>query len=268
MLFLALMQSNSMSPKPLNDISILLVEDNEMNTLLASVILQRTGAKVTEADNGMTAIQLLSHRYFDLVLMDLHLPLMDGFETTRYIRRNLCLQVPVLAMTASLTHEQEAKCMDAGMNGFISKPYTAEAFLCAISKYISGKHQSAEKRTKPDVLSNYPLYDLTLLENASNGSRSVLQQMVLVFVDKVTLAVSELKAAYQTGNFPRMYDIAHHIKPTIDSLNIVSINEIIRQIECYAEKREQDSTLKDMIENLDDSVSKVVQQLRLNILLH
>ena len=83
-----------MNPRPLTNISILLVEDNEMNTLLASAIIQGTGAKVTEADNGMDAVQLLRNRAFDLVLMDLHLPVMDGFETTKYIRKNLSQTIP------------------------------------------------------------------------------------------------------------------------------------------------------------------------------
>ena len=82
--------------------SILLVEDNEMNTLLASAILQRIGANITEADNGMEAVNLLRKREFDIVLMDLHLPVMNGFETTRYIRNTLHMDVPVIAITANV----------------------------------------------------------------------------------------------------------------------------------------------------------------------
>jgi len=257
-----------MNPKPLKDISILLVEDNEMNTLLASVILQSTGAKVTEVDDGMNAIQLLSHRTFDLVLMDLHLPLMDGFETTRYIRNNLCLPIPIIAMTANLMQEEKEKCVAAGMNGFISKPYTAETLLCVLSKYISLTDQFAEKKKMLPVPAEPVLYDLSVLADASNGSRAVLQQMILAFIDQVTVALNELKTAYYNHNFPGMYGIAHNIKPAIDSLNIVSVKEIIGQIECYAEKREHHSVLKALIENLDDGVSKVVQQLKVNVLLH
>lgn len=257
-----------MNPRPLKDISILLVEDNEMNTLLASAILQSTGAKVTEVDDGMNAIQLLSHRSFDLVLMDLHLPLMDGFETTRYIRKNLCLPIPIIAMTANLKHGEEAKCMEAGMNDFISKPYTAKTLLDVISKYISLSDHITEKKKIPPGPIESALYDLSVLADASNGSRTVLQQMILAFIDQVTVAVNELKAAYHNQNSSGMYETAHNIQPTIDSLNIVSVKEIIRQIERYAEKKEYNPVLKDLIENLDDSVSKVVQQLKVNVLLH
>ena len=116
-----------MNLRPLTNISILLVEDNEMNTLLASAIIQGTGAKVTEADNGMDAVQLLRNRPFDLVLMDLHLPVMDGFETTKYIRKNLSKTIPIIAITANVVNGEEEKCIEAGMNGFISKPYTERA---------------------------------------------------------------------------------------------------------------------------------------------
>lgn len=118
-----------MLSKALKDISILLVEDNEMNTLLASAILQRTGAGITEAANGMEAIDLLKKRVFDVVLMDLHLPVMNGFDTTRYIREKLKLDVPVIAITANVINGEESKCLEAGMNGFISKPYTEKDLL-------------------------------------------------------------------------------------------------------------------------------------------
>ena len=98
-----------MLSKALKDISILLVEDNEMNTLLASAILQRTGAAITEAANGMEAIDLLKKRAFDVVLMDLHLPVMNGFDTTRYIRESLKLEVPVIAITANVINGEESK---------------------------------------------------------------------------------------------------------------------------------------------------------------
>jgi len=202
------------------------------------------------------------------VLMDLHVPLMDGFETTRYIRNNLRLPIPIIAMTANLMHEEETKCVEAGMNGFISKPYTAETLLCVLSKYISLNDHFAEKDKIPLAPVESALYDLSVLADASNGSRTVLQQMILAFIDQVTVAVNELKTAYHNHNFPGMYGIAHNIKPTIDTLNIVSVKEIIGQIECYAERKEHSSVLKDLIENLDDGVSKVVQQLKVNVLLH
>ncbi|HRO44636.1 response regulator [Agriterribacter sp.] len=255
-----------MSLRPLANISILLVEDNEMNTLLASAIIQGTGANVTEADNGMDAIQLLRNRSFDLVLMDLHLPVMDGFETTRYIRNNLSLTVPVIAITANVIHGEESKCIEAGMNGFISKPYTEKELLDKIATCIPFKNGIAESTATTNATPSSALYNLSFLEDVSKGNRHMLREMIHVFVEQAPAAVSQLKTAYNNHNFNEMYAIAHRIKPDIDNLDIVSLKDDIRKIEMFAEQKQNGPVLKNLIINLDDTLAQVVRELKVNIL--
>ena len=256
-----------MSLKPLTNISILLVEDNEMNTLLASAIIQGTGAQVTEADNGMDAVQLLRSRSFDLVLMDLHLPVMDGFETTKYIRKNLCESTPIIAITANVVNGEEEKCLAAGMNGFISKPYTEKELLDKIAICIPFKNGVAEKATAtPTAAPASALYSLSFLEDVSKGNRSTLQKMILVFTEQVPLAVNQLKIAYNNHSFSEMYAIAHRIKPDIDNLNITSLKDNIREIEVFAEQKKNGPLLKNLIVNLDTTLQQVVRELKVNML--
>ena len=256
-----------MNPRPLTNISILLVEDNEMNTLLASAIIQGTGAKVTEADNGMDAVQLLRNRLFDLVLMDLHLPVMDGFETTKYIRKNISQTIPVIAITANVVNGEEERCLEAGMNGFISKPYTEKDLLDKIATCIPFKNGIAEKVTATTTAVQAPaLYSLSFLEDVSKGNCAILQQMVLVFTEQVPLAVNQLKIAYNSHNFDEMYAIAHRIKPDIDNLNITSLKDNIREIEVWAEQKKNGPILKNLIVNLDITIQQVVRELKVNIL--
>lgn len=255
-----------MSLKPLTNIAILLVEDNEMNTLLASAIIEGTGANVTEADNGMDAIQLLRSRSFDLVLMDLHLPIMDGFETTRYIRNHLSATIPIIAITANVVNGEERKCIEAGMNGFISKPYTEKVLLDKIATCIPFKNGIAEKIATTNAAPASALYNLSFLEDISKGNRQILQQMILVFVEQAPAAVSQLKTAYNNHNFSEMYSIAHRIKPDIDNLNIVSLKDDIRKIEMFAEQKQNGAALKTLIVHLDDTISQVVRELKANIL--
>ena len=108
-----------MNEKPLKDVSILLVEDNEMNTLLASSIIERTGASITEVDNGTHAIEVLQKKQFDIVLMDLHMPGMNGFETTSFLRRKVNATIPVIGMSSGEQADYTLKCFEAGMNQFI-----------------------------------------------------------------------------------------------------------------------------------------------------
>lgn len=257
-----------MNLRPLTNISILLVEDNEMNTLLASAIIQGTGAKVTEADNGMDAVQLLRNRPFDLVLMDLHLPVMDGFETTRFIRKNISQTIPIIAITANVVNGEEERCIEAGMNGFISKPYTEKDLLDKIATCIPFKNGIAEKApaTTVSAAPESALYSLSFLENVSKGNRNILQQMVLLFTEQVPLAVDQLKIAYNNHSFGEMYAIAHRIKPDIDNLNITSLKDDIRKIEVFAEQKKNGPPLKNLIVNLDVTIRQVVRELKTNVL--
>lgn len=256
-----------MNQRPLTNIAILLVEDNEMNTLLASAIIQGTGANVTQADNGIDAIQLLRNHSFDLILMDLHLPVMDGFETARYIRKNLSVTIPIIAITANVVNGEERRCMEAGMNGFISKPYTEKDLLDTIATCIPFKNGRAEKSITTNAAPPSALYSLSFLEDVSRGNRDLLDQMILVFIEQAPVAVNQLKTAYHNRNFSEMYAIAHRMKPDIDNLNIVSLKDDIRKIESFAEQRQNGAALKALIVNLDNTITQVVHELKENALL-
>jgi CheY-like chemotaxis protein len=116
--------------------NILLVEDNSMNQLLAKKVLSDWGWKVQIADNGIVALKILKEKNFDLVLMDIQMPEMDGYETTRQIRNQLSGQnaIPIIAMTAGVISSEEEKCYQIGMNGYISKPFDPDILY---SKIIS-----------------------------------------------------------------------------------------------------------------------------------
>ena len=255
-----------MNLRPLTNIAILLVEDNEMNTLLASAIIERTGAKITQADNGMDAIQLLRNQSFDLILMDLHLPVMDGFKTACYIRKNLALTIPIIAITANVVNGEEHRCIEAGMNGFIAKPYTEKDLLDTIATCIPFRNGVAEKITTNATPSS-ALYNLSFLEDVSGGNRDLLDRMILLFIEQAPAAVNQLKTAYNNHNFSEIHAIAHRMKPDIDNLNIVSLKDDIRKIESFAEQRKNGEALKALIVNVDNTITQVVHKLKANVFL-
>jgi signal transduction histidine kinase/CheY-like chemotaxis protein/integral membrane sensor domain MASE1 len=122
----------------LDGVRILLVEDNPVNQLVASSMLTHAGALIETADNGRSAVEHLrteAHRY-DLVLMDVQMPEMDGFEATAKIRNELALQLPVLAMTAGVMASEREQCIVCGMNDFIAKPIDVEEMLRVIARNL------------------------------------------------------------------------------------------------------------------------------------
>ncbi|NYE60170.1 PAS domain S-box-containing protein [Duganella sp. 1224] len=116
---------------------LLLVEDHPLNQLVARGMLEHAGASVEVAENGQLAVDCLRQRAadYDIVLMDVQMPVMDGYEATRHIRHTLGLKLPVLAMTAGVMQSEKDQCIDAGMDDFIAKPVDVEQMLDTISRH-------------------------------------------------------------------------------------------------------------------------------------
>jgi CheY-like chemotaxis protein len=120
-------------------LNILLAEDNRVNQVVATRILEKMGHTVTIANNGAEAIALLAHRIFDLVLMDIQMPQMDGFAATKRIRTQEAQtdsRLPIIAMTAHAMKGDRERCLEAGMDGYVSKPITAAELQSAIANVI------------------------------------------------------------------------------------------------------------------------------------
>ncbi|MEI6172519.1 MAG: PAS domain S-box protein [Bacteroidota bacterium] len=116
---------------------ILLVEDNKLNRLVAKTILAHFGIEVTEAVNGEIAVDILRKESFNLVLMDMQMPVMDGIDATLMIRKEISTTIPIIALTAHALKSEEARCREAGMNDFISKPFEEEKLLNVLSKFLT-----------------------------------------------------------------------------------------------------------------------------------
>ena len=120
-----------------NGVRILVVEDDFFNQQIISEILSRSGATLEIANNGMEALAMLELAEFNAILMDLHMPVMNGFEATKVIRsRARFATLPIIALTASVTQEDRALCLSAGMNGFIGKPIDFKKILCLLEQLI------------------------------------------------------------------------------------------------------------------------------------
>ncbi|MGZ5134948.1 MAG: ATP-binding response regulator, partial [Flavitalea sp.] len=102
----------------------LVAEDNEINQTLINYVLSKAGGSVTMANNGAEAVNFLQEaKVFDLIIMDLQMPEMDGFAATHYIRNNLRMQTPIIAMTATAMKDEEWQCLNSGMNDYMTKPF-------------------------------------------------------------------------------------------------------------------------------------------------
>lgn len=117
--------------------NILIVEDNPMNQLLIKTIFENEGFNFLIVDNGEEAIKALKEKSYELILMDLMMPIMNGYEASSIIRNELNLDIPIIAITADVTSKIQDKCLKAGMNDYISKPYKIEELISITKKYLN-----------------------------------------------------------------------------------------------------------------------------------
>jgi CheY-like chemotaxis protein len=119
---------------------ILLVEDVEVNRIIVTAMMEDSGCIIDEAENGQLGVELAEKNDYDLILMDMQMPVMDGLSATRAIRQ-FNQQVPIIAMTANAFREDAEACLEAGMNAHITKPIDNEIFMRTMYDYLNGEHK-------------------------------------------------------------------------------------------------------------------------------
>lgn len=248
---------------------VLLVEDNELNQQVAGMTLSHFGLIVEVASNGKEAVDILSQKQFDIVLMDVQMPIMDGYEAARVVRQDLKLDVPIIALTANALKGEAEKCLSAGMNDFVSKPFDETTLLKVLSKWLKSRTLIEAVEAKEEELEKElaePVYDLSKLESISRGDQSFMKKVLGIFVDQTPSAVEEIKFTASSGDYETMGKIAHRIKPSLDNLGIKSMYQIIRDIEKYEENGTDPQGLKLQIEQLETTVNTVVEDIKKKIL--
>jgi CheY-like chemotaxis protein/HPt (histidine-containing phosphotransfer) domain-containing protein len=236
---------------------ILLVEDNEMNRLVATTMLEHYDVEFEEAVNGEEALRLLKNAHFDLILMDVQMPVMNGIEATHAIRRDISSTIPIIALTANAIKGESDKCIAAGMNAYISKPFEEQLLVRTIISLL-GKEIEITMSEKPVAQSAQALFDLEQLRQLSRGDEKFIAKMVTMFVQTAPASIAAMKSALQVNDFARVKSIAHGLKPSIDSFGIVSMKTRIRDIESYPFETNALDQLHQLIEESNSIISNVV----------
>jgi two-component system, sensor histidine kinase len=233
---------------------VLLVEDNDFNRLLAKSFLHQAGAEVTEAENGAVAVELLNQATapYDLILMDVQMPVMNGFETTEFIRQVLGLTTPIVALTANAIRGEQQKCLAAGMNDYLAKPFLEQDLLKMVYDWTI-RPQSEEHRAEK-------LYDLSLLQEMARGDQQFIQSMLATFLDSSTAILQELHEALDSGSLARLQAGAHKIKPSLMHLHMKQVLEPVEHLEKYTGTFNL-KLLQPLLNAIDSSLRQVMQQL-------
>lgn len=239
---------------------ILVVDDNNMNRLVAKTILNSYGAGITEAANGKEAVDLLRLNEYDLVLMDIQMPVMGGMEAVRIIRDEIGLTTPVIALTANAIKGDNEKCIEGGMNAYLSKPFKEEDLLQIVAFWLGRFGEDAETEMNKDI--HERLYDLAALKETSRGSDSFVIKMVNLFITQTPLHLDTIEESYRKGDYKLMAAIAHKLKPSIDNIGIVSLKDTIRDIEKLAKEGRDTDLIPGLLAKLSKTMSHVMEGLQ------
>ncbi|SFD20729.1 CHASE domain-containing protein [Massilia yuzhufengensis] len=198
----------------LDGCAVLLVEDNSFNQQVGRELLAQAGAAVLVAGNGVEALEALARQRFDCVLMDVQMPVMDGFEATRRIRADPRLAPTlVIAMTANAGVDDRARCLEAGMDEFLTKPVVPELLAATIARCLGRSAAPV-----PDVADAAPagqgggVVDLALLGASFDGDPDKMRKYAFLFVATARAALAEIDAALAAGNVAAAAAVAHRIK--------------------------------------------------------
>ena len=186
---------------------ILICEDNELNRILMDSIFKETDFEIEFAENGLQALDLVKEKSFDLILMDLHMPFMDGYETVKIIRQELQLLMPIIALTANSLIKEKEVCLALGMNDYLAKPFKTNELLTKIVNLL-------EVEGKQKTIS------LEALEEYSGGNIAFQKQMIELFLETSEKEIQKMNAFLNQESLKEASQVVHKLKSSLGILGV------------------------------------------------
>ncbi len=227
--------------KSLKDLRIMVAEDWELNQFLVQYILESWGCKVTMVNNGLEALEKLKTTPIDLILMDIHMPEMDGIAATKKIRAGKnqeIANIPIIALTANALKRDQQHYLEIGMNACVTRPYTEEKLFHVISRIINpnaipgaGEKEEVQEAEADFIEQSSLLYDLSFINEFAKGDTSFIKKMITVFLEAMVTEMKQMTTAEQAQDFELVSRLAHKMKSAIDGLGITSLKQVIRDVE-------------------------------------
>jgi PAS domain S-box-containing protein len=252
----------------LGPLKILIAEDNEVNQLLTKGMLEHLHFRVMAANTGREVLQRLNEEDFNVILMDINMPEMNGFEATRQIR-SLAGQkknTPIIALTANALKGEEKNYITAGMNGYLAKPFTEAGLYQVISKVIGEQtsfptnDQNMNQNPGPEATEK--LYDLALVSDLARGNKDFIFNLAKIFIETVPPTAKEMLEACEQKKWEQMGKLAHKLKSTIDTMCINSLKDDIRAIEKNGKEKKELELTATLVQKADTVIGQVAQQLK------
>ncbi len=267
--------------KDLRGLNVLVVEDNEMNQLVATNILKLWGCTYKVAPNGKQALELYKNEDFDIILMDLSMPVMNGFETSEAIRLDFPFpkkDIPILAFTASAMIESKDRVYSSGMNDYISKPVKPVELQKKIFTLVGRDSLIPEKKVSTEqpeeaaepvegvepVESKFKYIRLDYLNELTGGDDDIMGEMMNLFSENTPEVLARLRSLYNSKDWEEIKKVAHKFKPTLSYMGIKELEGVVPQIEKLALDSDPEGKIPALLDTLDFYSNEALKEIREN----
>jgi signal transduction histidine kinase/HPt (histidine-containing phosphotransfer) domain-containing protein len=278
----------------ISHLKILIAEDNKINQLVVRKVFSDWKTEVEFADNGQQAVEKASSKVYDLILMDIQMPIMDGLTASKTIRTTLSApncNIPIMAMTAHATAQEKQKCIDHGMNDHINKPFellelkkkivaltqsrnsALKEAQIGVSEQINpevkiNKPTPAATVNKQEAIENFlnaPKINLNYLKQIADGNEGFVIEMIEMFLNKTPEAMKEMNEHYHNRNWEEFKKIAHRIKPSFGYMGMPEIQQSLSKLEQLTDKELMEEEVEKALMEITTRTNFAYSQLRVEL---
>ncbi len=231
--------------KSVKNIRVLVAEDIPLNQLLMKTILDEFGFERDIAENGIIAIEKLKINAYDIILMDLQMPEMSGFEATAYIRNEMNSNIPIIALTADVTTVDLAKCRAVGMNDYIAKPVDERILYGKIISLVEGAFTS-DKQTL--LAPKNKCTDLCYLNKRTKSDPALMMEMISLYLNQTPMLVNAMNKSLEKEDWKSLHAAVHQLIPSFAIMGISHVFEdIARKIQEFAGIQQQSEIIPELV---------------------
>jgi PAS domain S-box-containing protein len=254
----------------ITNVKVLVVEDIPLNQLLMRTLLDDFGFECDIAGNGKIAIEKMETKVYDLILMDLQMPEMNGFEATEYIRNEMKSDVPIIALTADVTTVDLAKCKSVGMNDYIAKPVDERILYSKMVGFLKNTPVTINSRViEPNVseLANSVKIKCTNLEylNArTKSNRILMMEMISLYLEQTPPLIGTMKQSLLNNDWKTLQATVHKMIPSFSIMGISEDYEnMARKIQEFASSQQQTENISVMVMKLEEVLLQACDELKI-----
>lgn len=250
----------------MKNITVLVVEDIALNQLLMKTLVDDFGFGCDIAANGKIAIEKLKARSYDIILMDLQMPEMNGFEATEYIRNTMKSDIPIVALTADVTTADLAKCKAVGMNDYIAKPVDERLLYSKIVglvrnpaplQYTLVKEMGNGQDQKPKCI------DLAFLINRTKSDPKLMMEMISLYLEQTPALIIAMKESFRNKDWSSLYAAVHKMIPSFSIMGIsADFENMAKKVQEYASTQLRADGIPDMVLQLEKICNQACKELK------